>query len=99
MKYTQEENKKEHEKGPSVPFPEAERIEPVNCKLNLLSHVQAAQDTLERAYDAIETEILKLEEQMGIKETDDDSDITSRQLVQMVLADMNIVERLSLYTG
>ena len=41
----------------SLPFPEAERIEPVKCKLNLLHHVQAVQDTLELAFDKIEEQI------------------------------------------
>ncbi|XP_018026843.1 mucin-5AC [Hyalella azteca] len=86
----------------NVSFPEAERIEPVKCKLNLLSHVQAVQDTLERAYDAIEAEISKLEEEMGITddlENDPATDASSRQLMQMVLADINVLERLALHSN
>lgn len=41
----------------AVSFPEAERIEPVKCRLNLLHHVQAVQDTIEHAYDAIEDQL------------------------------------------
>lgn len=87
----------------AVSFPEAERIEPAKCRLNLLHHVQAVQDTLEHAYDAIEDQLRKLEEEMRLPELADEEeetcqDASSRQLVQMVLAGMAVVQRLSQYT-
>uniref|UniRef100_A0A6A7FVI3 Mucin-5AC-like n=1 Tax=Hirondellea gigas TaxID=1518452 RepID=A0A6A7FVI3_9CRUS len=99
--------------GAGVSFPEAERIEPIKCKLNLLSHVQAVQDTLEQTYDGIEQQIRKLEEELGLPDIDEEeeeesssggggaaaADVSCRQLVQMLLADMNTVQRLAHYTG
>lgn len=38
-------------------IPEAERIEPVNCKLNLLEHVQVMQSNITKRFDEIEKQL------------------------------------------
>ncbi|XP_066973629.1 titin homolog isoform X2 [Macrobrachium rosenbergii] len=100
--------------GHSVPapiIPEAERIEPVNCKLNLLEHVQVVQSNITRRFDQIEKQLEVLEAEMGLSgdNADDDGEeeseerdpatLQARSLIKLILNDLNTVRKISDFSG
>ncbi|KAB7496221.1 PHD finger protein 20-like protein 1 [Armadillidium nasatum] len=97
--------------APAPIIPKNERIEPVNCKLNLLKHVERMQNKVEERFDYIEEELKALEAEMGLSSEmtleeeellmsdenlgRDDATIQSRGLVQMLLRDIDTMKKLS----
>ncbi|KAK8719435.1 hypothetical protein OTU49_014039, partial [Cherax quadricarinatus] len=95
----------------SVPIiPEAERIEPVNCKLNLLEHVQIVQTNITKRFDQIEKQLEVLEAEMGLcaDTVDDDCEedgeerdpatLQARALIKLILNDVNVVKKIAEFT-
>ncbi|XP_068218788.1 PHD finger protein 20-like protein 1 isoform X2 [Palaemon carinicauda] len=98
----------------SVPppiIPEAERIEPVNCKLNLLEHVQVVQTNITRRFDQIEKQLEVLEAEMGLSgdnaeddgeeesEERDPATLQARSLIKLIHNDLNTVRKISEFSG
>ncbi|RXG54175.1 PHD finger protein 20-like protein 1 [Armadillidium vulgare] len=97
--------------APAPIIPKNERIEPVNCKLNLLKHVERMQNKVEERFDYIEEELKALEAEMGLSSEmtleeeellmsdenlgRDDATIQTRGLVQMLLRDIDTMKKLS----
>ncbi|XP_071538942.1 uncharacterized protein [Panulirus ornatus] len=95
---------------PAPIIPEAERIEPVNCKLNLLEHVQVVQTKITKRFDQIEKQLEVLEAEMGLSAdtADDDCEedseerdpatLQARALIKLILNDVNVVQRIAEFT-
>ncbi|XP_047501644.1 protein IWS1 homolog [Penaeus chinensis] len=91
-------------------IPEAERIEPVNCKLNLLEHVQVMQSNITKRFDEIEKQLEVLEAEMGLSgdtgnddceeesEERDPATLQARALVKLILNDINTVKKIAEFT-
>ncbi|KAK7078720.1 hypothetical protein SK128_024868 [Halocaridina rubra] len=92
-------------------IPEAERIEPVNCKLNLLEHVQVLQGNINRRFDQIEKQLEVLEAEMGLTSdlTDDEGEeeseerdpatLQARALIKLIMNDISVVKKISDFSG
>ncbi|XP_042226418.1 uncharacterized protein LOC121869233 isoform X2 [Homarus americanus] len=95
---------------PAPIIPEAERIEPVNCKLNLLEHVQVVQSNITKRFDQIEKQLEVLEAEMGLsadtadEECEEDSEerdpatLQARALIKLILNDVNVVKKIAEFT-
>ncbi|XP_050716898.1 uncharacterized protein LOC126998812 isoform X6 [Eriocheir sinensis] len=91
-------------------IPEAERIEPVNCKLNLLEHVQVMQTSITQRFDQIEQQLEVLEAEMGLTadagedeaeedpEERDPATLQARALIKLVMNDLNVVKKIADFT-
>ncbi|XP_076056015.1 uncharacterized protein LOC143034036 isoform X2 [Oratosquilla oratoria] len=87
-------------------IPEAERIEPVNCKLNLLHHVKSMQGRISDRFDEIENQLEVLEAEMGLggdEEVDEETErdaatLQARALVKLILNDVTTVRRIAQFT-
>nr|XP_045620877.1 uncharacterized protein LOC123772060 isoform X3 [Procambarus clarkii] len=96
---------------PAPIIPETERIEPVNCKLNLLEHVQIVQTNITKRFDQIEKQLEVLEAEMGLcaDTADDDGEedseerdpatLQARALIKLILNDVNVVKKIAEFTN
>lgn len=91
-------------------IPEPERIEPANCKLNLLEHVQTVQTSIIQRFDEIEQQLEVLEAEMGLAadageeeaeedlEERDPATLQARALIKLVMNDLSIVKKIADFT-
>jgi len=79
-------------------FPVIEPIVPAKCKANLLTHVEAMQDSLEAEYDRLEREMDELERELGIESSDDEGEhgtlgMTERTMLPLLSRNVQILKR------
>ncbi|CAL4105243.1 unnamed protein product, partial [Meganyctiphanes norvegica] len=92
---------------PAPIIPQAERIEPVNCKLNLLQHVNVTQDAIESRFDEIEKQLEVLEAEMGLSGDVGDEEIEgeenqerdaatlqARSLVKLIMNNIKLLKKI-----
>lgn len=84
--------------SPIIPQPEAP-IDPLECKLRLLEHIDHSQNYIDSLLDFIEAQVTALEEMDGDKPVgqmpDLESHVTWKQTIRMLLNDLETVRKMA----
>lgn len=84
--------------SPVVPQPEA-AIDPLECKLRLLEHIDHSQNYIDSLLDFVEAQVTALEEMDGDKPLghvpDLESNVTWKQTIRMLLNDLETVRKMA----
>ncbi|XP_014204979.1 PHD finger protein 20-like protein 1 [Copidosoma floridanum] len=79
---------------PVIPEPEAP-IDPVDCKLRLLEHIEHYQNYVEKALTFVENQLSALEDMNNDDKRDTSKDVRTKQTTQMILRDLESMRKMA----